>query len=158
MGLVLQRFFCTTKTKNVCWQKQKVSTLSRASDFNVMKISVSVLKNSGKSQSLESNQNKEIKIADSVLLSLFMRGNEKCNISHAPQHRLEWYSIHNNKCIGDIDAEGPEKYTCTILKLLKGRFCGVTFRFCYQTDRTVSKKEVIKLQCFQKTGCQFMLG
>ena len=30
------------------------------------------------------NQTKEIKIADSVLLSLFMRDNEKCNNSHAP--------------------------------------------------------------------------
>ena len=28
------------------------------------------------------NQNKEIKSADSVLLSLFMRDNGKCNISH----------------------------------------------------------------------------
>ena len=30
------------------------------------------------------NQNKEMKIADSVLLSLFIKGNEKCNISHCP--------------------------------------------------------------------------
>ena len=29
------------------------------------------------------NQNKEMKIADSVLLNLFMRDNEKCNISDA---------------------------------------------------------------------------
>ena len=29
------------------------------------------------------SQNKKMKIADSVLLSLFMRDNEKCNISHA---------------------------------------------------------------------------
>ena len=30
----------------------------------------------------QSNQNKEMKIAASVLLSLFMRDNETCNISH----------------------------------------------------------------------------
>ena len=30
------------------------------------------------------NQNKEMKIADSDLLSLFMTDNEMCNISHAP--------------------------------------------------------------------------
>ena len=30
------------------------------------------------------NQNKDMKIADSVLVRLFMRDNEKCNISHAP--------------------------------------------------------------------------
>ena len=30
------------------------------------------------------NQIKEMKIADPVLLSLFMRYNEKCNIFHAP--------------------------------------------------------------------------
>ena len=29
------------------------------------------------------NQNKEMKIADSVLLGLFMKNNEKCNISHS---------------------------------------------------------------------------
>ena len=29
------------------------------------------------------NQIKEMKIADSVLMSLFVRDNEKCNISHA---------------------------------------------------------------------------
>ena len=41
----------------------------------------------GKSRSLsreQPNQNKEMKIADSVSLSLFIRDNEKCNISHAP--------------------------------------------------------------------------
>ena len=30
------------------------------------------------------NQNTEMKIADLILLSLFMRGDDKCNISHAP--------------------------------------------------------------------------
>ena len=61
--------------------------------------------NSGKSRSLENNQtkkNKEIKSVGLVLLSLFMRDNEKCNNSHAPPpwHRLERYSILNTKCIG----------------------------------------------------------
>ena len=42
------------------------------------------------------NQNKGMKIADLVLLSLYMRDNKKCNISHAP------YSILNTKCIGVI--------------------------------------------------------
>ena len=32
----------------------------------------------------QSNQNKEIKVADSVLLSLFIRDNGKCDIPHAP--------------------------------------------------------------------------
>ena len=32
------------------------------------------------------------KTADSVLLSLLMRTNGKCNISHAPWHRLKGYS------------------------------------------------------------------
>ena len=30
------------------------------------------------------NQNKKMKIVDSCLLSMFMRDDEKCNISHAP--------------------------------------------------------------------------
>ena len=30
------------------------------------------------------NKNKDMKISDTVLLSQFMRDNEKCNISHAP--------------------------------------------------------------------------
>ena len=30
------------------------------------------------------NQDKKMKTAGSVLLSMFMRDNEKCNISHAP--------------------------------------------------------------------------
>ena len=32
----------------------------------------------------QANQKKETKVADSVLLSQFMRDNEKCNISYAP--------------------------------------------------------------------------
>ena len=57
------------------------------------------------------NQNKEMKIADSVLLSLFRRDNEKWNISHAPSTNwLKRYSVLNAKCIGEIDPEGPEKY------------------------------------------------
>ena len=32
----------------------------------------------------QKNQNKDMKITDPVLLSLFMRDNEKYNISHAP--------------------------------------------------------------------------
>ena len=36
-------------------------------------------KNFGKNRSLESNQTKEMKMAD-----LFTRDNEKCNISHVP--------------------------------------------------------------------------
>ena len=43
------------------------------------------IKNSGKKliPQEQPNQNKGMKIADSVLFSLFMRDNEKCNISHA---------------------------------------------------------------------------
>ena len=57
-----------------------------------------------------------MKVADSVLLSLFMRDNEKCNISHAPSTGLsgikfsERHSILNIKCTGVIDLQGPEKY------------------------------------------------
>ena len=41
-------------------------------------------KNSGKKSvpREQPNQNKDMKIAISVLLSLFLRDNEKCNISH----------------------------------------------------------------------------
>ena len=47
-----------------------------------------------------------MKISDTVLLSQFMRDNEKCNISHAPA----WAVLNlNTKCIGVIDPEGPEK-------------------------------------------------
>ena len=38
-----------------------------------------------------------MEIADPVL---FMRDNEKCNISNAPKHRLERYSILNTTCTG----------------------------------------------------------
>ena len=51
-------------------------------------------------------QNKEMKIADTVLWSLFMRDNEKY---HAPYYRLERYSVLKTKCIGVVDPEGPEK-------------------------------------------------
>ena len=56
-----------------------------------------------------------MKIADPVLLSLFMRDNEKCNIFHAPSSGLsgtqfsERYAIPNTKCIGVIDPDAPEK-------------------------------------------------
>ena len=51
-----------------------------------MKTKCDLLKNSGKKSipREQPNQNKDIKIADSVLLSLFMRNNEKCNNSHTP--------------------------------------------------------------------------
>ena len=55
------------------------------------------VKNSGKEQQ---NQHKKVKIADSVLLSLFMRDNCKCNISHASKHWLKQYSILYTKSIG----------------------------------------------------------
>ena len=47
-----------------------------------------------------------MKIADPVLLNLFMRGNEKCNISHAPGTGLSGiqFSILNVN-----DPDGPEK-------------------------------------------------
>ena len=39
----------------------------------------------GKSTPIEQpNQNKEMKIADTNLLNLFMRGNEKCKIPQTP--------------------------------------------------------------------------
>ena len=55
------------------------------------------------------------------LLRLFMRDNVKCNISHAPYHRLKRYSILNYyKCIGIIDLEGPDITTNIIMKLGRG--------------------------------------
>ena len=68
-------------------------------------------KKSGKSRSLESNQSKEMKIADPILLGRFMRDNEKYSISQAPQHRLKRYSTISSKCIGVINPEEPEKST-----------------------------------------------
>ena len=53
-------------------------------------IFIGEIKKSGKSRSLESNEAKDMKITDPVLLSPFMRDEEKCKISHAPYHR---YSI-----------------------------------------------------------------
>ena len=47
-----------------------------------------------------------MKIVESVLLSLFMRDYEKCNIFHAP----------NTDLIGD--PEGPEKYNNTEMVFL----------------------------------------
>ena len=39
-----------------------------------------------------------MKIADTVLLSLFTRNNEKCNISHAPLHqRLFWFTMSTDE-------------------------------------------------------------
>ena len=56
-------------------------------------------------KSLASNlTNIKLKIADSVLLSLFMKDNEKCSISHVPMH----WSILSTKYIKVIDPEGPE--------------------------------------------------
>ena len=45
-----------------------------------------IQKNSGQTSipGEQPNQNNEMKIADSVLSSLFMRNNGKCKISHAP--------------------------------------------------------------------------
>ena len=56
-----------------------------------------------------------MKIEDSVLLSLFTRDNEKCNIPHATYHRLKRYANINTKCNGVNDTEGPEKYNNTDL-------------------------------------------
>ena len=81
------------------------------------------------------NQNKEMKIADLILLSLFMRDNEKCNIPHAPYHQLKRHSILNTKCIGVIDPAGPEKknnteiyevgatFTVSIINILSKQSC-----------------------------------
>ena len=50
-----------------------------------------------------------------------MKHNEKCNISHAPLHRLKRYSVLNAKCIELINPEVPEKYNNTEIK--SGDFC-----------------------------------
>ena len=49
-------------------------------------IHIYLKRNSGKKSICreQPNQTKEMEIADSVLFCLFMRDNEKCNISHAP--------------------------------------------------------------------------
>ena len=62
-------------------------------------------------------QNKEMKIADSVLLSLFMRDNGKCNISHAHYHRLETgiqFSIL--KVLESLIPKDQKKYKNTEMK------------------------------------------
>ena len=41
-------------------------------------------------------------IADSVLLSLFMRTDGKCNNAHAPLHRLKRYSAFRQNPIHDF--------------------------------------------------------
>ena len=63
------------------------------------------------------NQNKEMKIADSVLLSVFMRENERCNISHTPSTNLSGIQFSILITIGVIDPEEPEKYNNTEMKL-----------------------------------------
>ena len=51
-----------------------------------------------------------MKIADPVLSSMFVKDNEKCNISHAPSTGIKKrYSILNTKCTGTIDPEGLEE-------------------------------------------------
>ena len=61
-------------------------------------------KNSGKKSipRLQPNQNKEMKIADSVLLSLFMRDHESATSLTLPSTGLSGI-----QCIGVIDPEGP---------------------------------------------------
>ena len=41
----------------------------------------------------KANQNIKMKITNWVLLNLFMRDNEECNVSHAPWQRLKLYTI-----------------------------------------------------------------
>ena len=61
-----------------------------------------------------------MKIADAIVWSLFMRDNEKCNISHAPLHRLEQYSILNTAYIGVIDRERfRKKYNNSVMNYVK---------------------------------------
>ena len=57
----------------------------------------------GESQQ-QPNQNKEMKIPESVLLSLFMRDHEKATPLMPPSNGLS-----GTKCIGVIHPKGPEK-------------------------------------------------
>ena len=75
---------------------------------------------SGKSRFLESNQtSKEIKIADSVLLSLFLRDNEKFKISHA--YRTDFsgiqFPILNDLVLGSLSPKDQKniKYKYNII-------------------------------------------
>jgi hypothetical protein len=57
-----------------------------------------------------------------------MRDSEKCHNPY-PQHRLEWYSIINNKkSAGLNDIKGPEKYNNTDVK-----YVYVETFYCCQT-------------------------
>ena len=54
-----------------------------------------------------------MKIADSVLLNLFMIDNERGNISLTPYTCLSGIQFSISKGIGVTDPEGPEKYKNT---------------------------------------------
>ena len=69
-----------------------------------------------------------MKIADPVLLSLFMRNNKKVQHLSRPLAPAP-YSIFNTKCIGVIDPEGPEKYNNTEMK--SGRLEGQSIFIIY---------------------------
>ena len=62
---------------------------------------------SGESGSLEINLSRKVKIADSVLLNLFMRDNEKCKISHliSSKHLKHWSHLYGriNLAVTSID-------------------------------------------------------
>ena len=81
------------RNKSLSISKEKSMTISSLSNLlinyliNVEKQSIKI---SGKKSipREQPNQNKEIKIATSAISSLFMKDNEKCNISHAPSTGL----------------------------------------------------------------------
>ena len=61
-------------------------------------------------------KNKEMKIADSVLLSLFMGDNEKCNISHAPNTGFSGTQFSILNVLESLTLQDQKKYKNSEMK------------------------------------------
>ena len=83
----------------------------------LMSQNMNVLKN-GSYESMEIIQ--DMNIPDSVLLSLFMSSNYKCNTAHAPQKKiLKQFSIFEPTQKELIDYKGPENMSLRLTKPTK---------------------------------------
>ena len=71
-----------------------------------------------------------MKIADSVLLSMFMRDNEKCNISHAPSTGLSDIQFSILYVLESLIPKDKTKYNNTFVINLK-YILGLTFYFAH---------------------------
>ena len=99
----------------------KKSLLRINSFFSVSKLPRHYYKNGGE-RSIprgQPNQNKEMKIADSVLLNRFMRDNENCNISQAPSTGLSSIQLSILNVLESLipkDQKNITKYNNTEMK------------------------------------------